>query len=354
MIPLFRPILPKMETVLSLYESSRRSGRLTNYGPNFELAVETLERSMGGYWLPVSNGTVAIEVMIHVALPHAKRIAIPDFTFAATALAVIRSGRVPVILPCNENLQIDARSAKKRAKEFDAVLGVAPFGYALEHGHAGDIAGSLGKPVVWDMAGAFPMVDPNAACSYSLHAAKSLPVGEGGLVRFTRKRDWESAKRLITFDFDENRVSRSVWGMNGKLDDLHCAMLCAQLSQTQEILDRIERHRMMVDAYQSALSGFCEPVTGHTEGFPSLCVLRGLPSDAIVEEGARRGIVFRKYYSPLLSEMPCFSKYAFDRGLNHDSLSSYLAFPSDVSPDEFESVVNCVLDVCRVRTSGAI
>lgn len=305
---------------------------------------EELACRWGGYWLPITNGTIAIQIMAITCLPHYSRVAIPDFTFAATGLALMHAGMRPVIFSCTDDYaSFDLELLEKKHEEYDAILVVSPFGYNLPIKELKKISQKYNKKLLADFAGAFPMSLEDSPCSYSLHAAKSLPIGEGGLIRFNKYQDYLLAKRLICFDFDQKKSSLSPLGMNAKMDEFRCALVRAQLVRWNDLLLRIIRHRDLITSYQEAIESK-DPIFHHTMGYPSLCVLRGLPTKKIIEHGRKKDIVFRKYYSPFLSEMSAFSavkKY----GNNSPKLNTYLAFPSDLEVGEFEPVVDCVLDV---------
>lgn len=343
MIPLFRPPIPRPESWLPYYEESLSCGQLTNFGPNHAAVTKILDSKSSGYFLPVSNGTVAIQVALHTLFDRKAKIAIPDFTFAATANAVVREGMAPVIFPCDpETGQLDLDYLEEWPNDYDGIVYVAPFGHAIPKDsleRLERISIGLGKPVVFDFAGAWPMSVSWGVCCYSLHAAKSLPVGEGGLIQFQTEELREVAKRLIAFDFDSGKAAVSPWGMNGKLDELHCAILRAQLDRKNYLMRRIALRSSLLLEYYEELRDFAAPPPSRI-GYPSLCVLRGLRAKEIVDAGARQGIVFRRYYYPLLSDQPGFRKFHVIAAPDA-RLETYLAFPSDVTQDEFHRVVEC-------------
>lgn len=342
MIPLFRPELPHFENWLPYYERALITGHLTNFGAAHSEATAYLNQFLGGHWLLTNNGTTAISVML-LSLPVGSRVAVPDFTFAATALAVIQAGHIPVIIGCDfETRTFNERSLRFAEEQIDAILAVGCFGYGFDFKWMKGIADELRKPLFYDLAGCWPMVDPyGAPCSFSLHAAKSLPIGEGGMVRFPNSVDADLARRRISFGFNEDKSCQDVLGFNGKMDEIHASILLGQLANP-EIEKRTNRHRTLIDLYQSELYEFIErPIVDHRFGFPSMCVLRDLRADDILKEGRKREIVFRKYYSPLLSTMRGFIDLQVI-GESDKDLNSYIAFPTDPTNDEVDEVLDCV------------
>ena len=353
-IPLFRPELPPWAEIESHMARSAQRGMYTNFGPAFEDAKNLAEILLQGFALPVSNGTVAIQVALksmHWLVP-GSFVGVPEFTFAATAQAVVAAGFEPVLLPCRySDASIDWERVRYGSFKLDAIVAVAPFGYVPPWYEAHETCSLMEVDLVWDRAGAWPLTDPfENICCYSLHAAKSLPVGEGGLVLYSSEELYEQGKSLICFSFDADKRALRSDAFNGKLDEFHCAILAAQLERHDRVVARIQRHRRLLEDYQRALGEHCDPIH---EGLhaPSMVVLRGLPCDPIVQAGAAAGIVFRRYYYPLLCHHPAFNAPA---RLSDMRLDSYLAFPCDVSNEEFAEVVELVHSVCRSSRSGAV
>lgn len=344
MIPLFRPFIPPVKSWIGFYEDSLSTGQLTNFGVNHEAVISVLDYWYPGKHLPVANGTIALEVaLLQQCLP-GSRVAIPDFTFAATANAVIRAGMKPVIFPCHYvSRQMSMKTLFENKDQVDAVLFVIPFGYEpQEMGELQRFKEETGKPVIFDLAGAWPMhfPIPDSVCCYSLHAAKSLPVGEGGLICFPTVEQREEARRLISFGFDDLKEAQTARGLNGKLDELHCSILRAQIQRAEQIVKRTQDRKRLILRYEEELYSICDPL-GDVGGYPSLCVLRGLQAAKIIEEGKNRGIVFRQYYHPRLSHQIGFNEFQSFDG-SDIRLDTHLALPSDVTYDEFKEVVSCV------------
>lgn len=353
-IPLFRPSLPDPDRWLPWYASAIETGQLTNFGPIHDACVKNLEAMHGGHWLLTCNGTVAIEAALSALPLDAINVAVPDFTFAATAQAVLRTGRTPVLVPCGRDMGMYPGLFYDNASRLDAALLVSPFGYTVpSHYEIAAMFKKAGRPVIWDNAGAYPEFDLEATTCFSLHAAKTLPIGEGGMVRFVDERARDHARRIISFDFDDQKSTLSPFGFNGKLDELHCAVLLAQLARQEKIMGKITKRIIQIRAYERALEKFCDPwPTEAVSGSPSICVLRLPRPDDIVAEGARRGITFRRYYHPFLSEMKGFEDLPRITGSNHASLRNCIALPSDVTHSEFEAVVECVIDVLNSPPEG--
>lgn len=344
-IPLLRPQLPASSRAQAFYRKSQKANFYANFGPCYDQIVKDLFHY--GYVLPVSTGTAAIHLAAAVHLPKMSRVVVPDFTCAATVLAIVSAGHYPVIAPCDpKTWAIDLEVLGQSKVPYDALCVVVPFGYQIDFGSYRRFCRERGKRLIWDAAGAWgvdigPGEDP--VC-YSLHATKNLSTGEGGLVVFQNAADHEKARRLSNFGFDETRGTIDCRGTNAKLDEWRCAMLLAALSDTYKMNARIQRKRDLIQKYQHHLPGTAVPYHA-VDGAPSVCVLSGFHRPLWLEaEAAKKGIGLRPYYHPLLSEQA---------GLQHLTIlpecrevapffKTCLGLPSDVSPKEFREVVDFI------------
>lgn len=342
MIPLLRPSIPTFSQVDHYFQDSRKEGMFTNFGPCFWEAFKFLSMVQGRPTLPVSNGTVAIQLAASVYFAKGSRVAVPDFTCVATLLAILRAGMHPVIFPCEkETWTLHLETLEQHKSTYDAIVVVSPFGYHVDVGTYRDFARLHNKRLMFDFAGAWPMTTPGLEpVCYSFHATKNLAIGEGGAVSFGTIPDWEKAKRLINFAFDENRETEDEAGINGKLDEYHCAAIRHHLGPGQSaLIAKIEHKKSLIDMYQKQLP--VVPHSLHRKGYPSVCVVAGLPAEKIEAQGRIEGIHFRRYYYPLITKM---------RGLQHIPrygktpaiFETCLGLPSDVDSDEFEAVVKFI------------
>ena len=349
MIPLIRPDLPPVEAWLPIYERSLASGQLSNFGQAYREAARMLEAVTGLRATPVANGTLALQIALsaalngpmHEILPRRPRVAVPDFTFVATAFAVLGAQCEPVIVPCDEKtLQPNPAVLREFAEELDAIVVTSPFGYAVNFELYDALADELGLPLVYDLAGAWGMaLETQNLCAMSFHATKTLGIGEGGAVF----GDNEHVEQLINFGFTEARVSRFARATNAKMDELHAAILCAQLQRTDVLEARIEKRKDFVRYYAAAVPNILSyREEWLTNGAPHLCTLKvDGDVEALVARLERAGIVARRGYYPLLSGHPAFADFSL-LASSPPSLRQYVCLPSDVGIDGFELVVTTI------------
>lgn len=330
-------------------EQPYKTGQLTNFGNLHHRCEWKLKGKYNGFWLPVTNGSVAIQIALSCLPETVRRIAVPNFTFAATIQAVLRSGRIPVIFEASKSLGFDVDLLHKHRRSFDAVLGVVPFGYDLfdnkrltEYCHDNDI------PLVWDRAGAFPMIDKENICTFSLHASKGLPVGEGGLIYFPTMKllEYRKARKLICFGFNEEKECVLEDGFNFKMDELRCAVLHWFLENDHLLNERKQNLNRTMMRYKGALYQYCHSVDWSIHKDASLIVLNFKKSRKLQEFLNTQGITARRYYAPLLEQHPAFKRFKF-YGAKKKNLNDWLALPSDVTDCEREYIIEKIRSFYR-------
>lgn len=347
-IPLIRPDLPALYEIADIYNASVASGQYSNFGANYKCAQEMLSKRTQRLALPVTNGTLAVQIALQASVPRGSRVAICDFTFMATMNAVYSAGMTPVLVGAAEEYwTIDPETLWNRQDEFDAFIVTCPFGYFVNFGVYDEMSSRMSKPVIFDCAGGFGLniKSPNPV-TYSFHATKNLGIGEGGAICFGSSAHFERAAKLINFDFDSQKFPKTAFGTNGKLDELRSAMLVAALKRETEFKQRIERHKHLIIQYQADLKDVLEQHVAYEDAAPQLAVMITKHAADLVLHGAQEGIEFRRYYYPLLSSM----NYGVPiRVISKSSqfFHKFVAFPSDPIGDEYGRVVEFVRRITK-------
>src|SRR4051812_8817186 len=164
------PELPALTDVARYYEASEQARWFSNAGPCFELLSRRLGAYLGNdtHALPVANCTTGLMVAMRAAFgepgPGRSKVALPSFTFTATACAVVWAGFEPVfvdVLP--DSWQLDP-AALERAIDSDVagVLACSTFGSAPPEGVRQGWRGACdahGVPLVIDSAAGFGTTD---------------------------------------------------------------------------------------------------------------------------------------------------------------------------------------------------
>lgn len=358
MIPLIAPMMPDEKSVLGWLDGIRERGIWTNFGPVSETAEAMACQYSGGFPLLCSSGMTAIQAAISTMVSWSpfRTIAISDFSHAGTLLPVIHSNFTPILVACDRRTRaMDLNVFEKLCRE-QTIAGAVitnPFGRGIDRKTYSAIARKHGVAIVYDYAGAWGdfAIDDEFPTVYSLHATKSLPVGEGGLAVFPRKVDEERARRYINFGTGPDRRIYQA-GINGKASEITAAVLCAQLEpdQHKRIMQRLARRQSLQRTYGSKLEQ-TQP-DGPLSMSISLCTVRlpGTDLQAFEGEAARCGFVSKQYYIPLRS-MPAFSRIQ-QAGRMEPELDHIIALPSDVNDDVASTICDGVREIIKTLHSN--
>lgn len=331
-VPLLVPDMPSPQKLLPFLERMHAARHYSNFGPlvrELELEFSRRFEIVHEQLTTVANATLGLELVLQaLELPRGSHVLIPSFTFVATATAVIRAGHVPVLADVDSGSWMltpeIARAACEKAR-VDAVLPVATFG--MPHDMAAWQAFELatGLPVVIDAAAAYGsqwLHEGRGTLVFSLHATKSLPAGEGGLVVSSRPGLAAHVRQLSNFGINLDPAAGlpigtlASTGTNAKMSEYHAAIGLASL-QVWEAHARQRRalHASLVQELdESSGQGIVwqHPGTGGALAAPSLLCLQ-LPNDGVrmaLEHVCQKlRITTRRWYQPLLQHMPALLPY---------------------------------------------
>lgn len=326
-LPLLVPDLPDADALLPFLRRMDMSLQYSNFGPlalEFEALLHARFAAAGGQPVAVttvSSDTLGLELSLAaLGLAPGSRVLIPALTFVATATAVVRAGHVPVAADVDAKSWLltpaIAREALARTA-FDAVIPVATFGVpqAIPGWHAYERA--TGVRVVVDAAAAFGSQGFEGASGtlvFSLHATKSLPAGEGGVVVSTDAARVARVRQMANFGINlDPRAAVPVGhlaslGTNAKLSEYHAAVGLASLQRWEQgALRRRTLHAALRAELTAALGDALSWQAGSEDVIaPTLFCARF--SELGVRERVERlcatqHIATRRWYQPLLKQM---------------------------------------------------
>lgn len=303
-------LIPDLPTTDELIPFLRRIDANRIYSNGGPLVTE-LESRLDG--VCVSSATLGLELAVSCLFRPGMRVRIPAFSFVATATAVLRTGRSPVLC--------DVDSETWAGIECD--LPVCPFGAAVPGGGALiDAAAAYGNQKEGNRV-------------FSLHATKNLAAGEGGVV-CGEERLKEKVRELTNFGMREGQVRR-LDGTNAKLSEYGAAVALASL----ERLPRVLAKRQLLEArYRSNLAGFelQKRPAGSYSQFPVLVDER----ERVVQELQAFGIETRSWYCPTLNFHPAYTNLHTDGPLKTAKMLSErllcLPFHSFMSLEDVDEV----------------
>ena len=236
-VPVARPYMPTAAALLPYLERIDASRWYSNFGPlNTEFEARLAARfGPDAAAVTVANGTVGLVLALKALGPLAgRRCLMPAWTFVATAHAAIEAGLEPWFAdvdPSSMALSPDiARQMLADASEpVGAVIVTAPFGRPIDVDSWLRFRDETGLPVLIDAAAAFDaQTDARLPVMISLHATKTLGIGEGGVVVTDDRALAARIRELSTFGFHGSRESR-IPATNAKLSEYAAAVGLAAL-----------------------------------------------------------------------------------------------------------------------------
>lgn len=211
----------------------------------------------------VSSGTAALHLaLLGLGIGRGSRVAVPAYSFLATANVVELVGAEPVFVDVEtETFAMDpaALARAHAAAPVDVVMPVHPFGHVADM--AGLAAAAPGAVVVEDAAaalgarrGGVPAGAFGAAGCFSFHPRKALTTGEGGAITTA---DPDLARRLRALrnhglDPDAAAPDFVMAGLNYRMTDVQAALGTTQLAKFGRIVDG---RRAAVARYDRLLAG---------------------------------------------------------------------------------------------------
>ncbi len=282
------------------------SGYLTQ-GPKVVEFEELVAKFVGTtFSFATSSATTGIHLALHAAgvLP-GDEVIIPDFSFPATANAIIQQGAIPIFVDIdlatynmNPALIEDAITPRTRA-----IMPVHAFGLPADMNPINEIASRYGLPVIEDAACALggmyqgrPAGSLGTAGVFSFHPRKIITTGEGGMVTTSDETVADRIRVLRTHGSvrGDRFMSFIDAGYNYRLSDILGAIGFVQMSRLSYIIARRQELSLHYKKLLDSVEGLQAPIApeGSQHAFQSFVVLLDdvIDRDAVIDEMARDGI----------------------------------------------------------------
>ncbi len=217
--------------------------------------------------IAVTNGTAALEVtMSALRIGPGDEVILPDFTFVATASAVLYAGALPVMVDVSqETYCIDVRlAAAAITGRTKAIIAVHMGGHPADLDALVALTKQKGIALVEDSAHAHAtewkgrrIGTHGAAGTFSFQSSKLMTAGEGGII-ITSDDAFEKQARSV---HDCGRVpgewfySHYINGSNYRLSEWQGAILGAQLTRLDEQTRRRHQNARLLDKLFSQIPG---------------------------------------------------------------------------------------------------
>ncbi len=368
MIKFIRPTIPPPEKWLPYVREAYESRWFSNNGPlgrRFEKALLAKYGLRDRDAVLLASCTDGLTATL-LALSIEGNVAIPAFTFPATAQAVVRAGCRPVLCEVSRNtweLDPEELSRLLRRGRISAVIHVRAFGFCRDVSEIEDVCRQFGVPLIIDAAAALGgrneqgdyAGSQGVAEVFSLHATKVFAVGEGGVV-CTSPDLADRIRAVANFGLCNNDVVMD--GFNAKCSEFHAAVGLAVL----DCIDEYVQHRSEIAAaYRSFIDdGFgcgvaVSPGKPPWQTYPVLLPL-GTDVAKLVRQAKLRDLEVRRYYHPALHQTTLFGQPG-RRFANSSELSErMLCLPvySDMAPREFDQVLSVLRRLLRTPRTTCV
>ena len=255
--------------------------------------------------------TTSATTALHLALTALEvgpgdEVLIPDFTFPATANAVIQTGATPVFVDSGTNeFAMDPEHARTLVSDRTRVImPVDPFGQPADYFSLEQLAGETGARVIADAACSLGASRDGRECGahgdmgcFSFHPRKVVTCGEGGIVT---TGDTALADQLRLLRSHGSRRTEGqmlefvVPGFNYRMTEIQAALGLSQMRRIDQILLDRQSTAARYDEALSSVTGVNMPglTAGTTWSYQSYVVVLAdcVDRDAVIAEMADAGI----------------------------------------------------------------
>jgi len=309
--------------------------------------VSTLEKALAAYVgvshaVACNSGTDALVLALRaLGIGFGDYVAVPAFTFSATAAAVELTGARIVFCDIREeDFNIDPKEAQRAIEHgVHAVIGVNMFGIPADFPAIRKMAAKTNCKVIEDAAQSMgASLDGRRSGSLadvgctSFYPSKPLScAGDGGMVFAEDKYVAKNIRAMANHGRSNgNRYEAECVGCNSRLDTIQAAVLLERFEyfESHELPTRNRRAKLYFDKLGTAT---ISAVQGNLElawsWYPVLYDTRKERDDALAEYGQSGA---RVIYPIPLHLMPAFDHYGMDRGsfpVAESVCDRVLAFP---------------------------
>lgn len=322
------------------------------------------------YSLAVSNGTVALHLALKtLGIGQGDEVIVPDITFAASINAVIYTGATPVLADITRDTWTMEISSLERVitKKTKAIMPVHLYGHPCQMDEIMRIAKKYNLLVIEDCAEALgskykeqPVGSFGEAATFSFFGNKTVTTGEGGMLLFKEKKDYEKANLLRDHGMSKQK---KYWyeevGYNYRLTNLQAAVGVAQMERVETL---IQAKRKLAARYNSIFSKQKGIILPQEKSWAkNTCWLYtviiekefGMTRDELISKLLKNGVETRPVFYPLHA-MPPYKKFVGKNSSFGNSIyvsDCGISFPSSVtlSENELNNIEKVVSSIFNTR-----
>lgn len=358
-----QPYLPPLEEFIPYLEQIWANKWLTNNGPFHQQLEQALCEYLGVEHLALfTNGTIALVTALQ-ALRITGEVITTPFSFVATAHSLLWNGLTPVFVDIDpDTCNLDPVKIEQAiTPRTTAIMPVHCYGTPCNVDRIQQIADTYGLKVIYDAAHTFgvkykgeSILKHGDLSVLSFHATKVYNTFEGGAIVCPDAKTKQRIDYLKNFGFADE-VTVMAPGINGKMSEINAAFGLLQLKHVDAAIAR----RGEIDAlYRQELSNvkgityLSEPAdTDRTFSYFPILVGNDyhLSRDGLYSKLKERNIHSRRYFYPLISDMPMYRGLpsASQANLPVAELMSQQVLCLPIFPDLTLDIVQAVAAIIR-------
>ncbi|HDY7733639.1 TPA: dTDP-4-amino-4,6-dideoxy-D-glucose aminotransferase VioA [Vibrio vulnificus] len=320
-IPVTQPFLPDLNEFIPYLEQIWDNRWLTNNGPfHQELEAKLCEYLGVEHVSLFNNATNALITALQSMRIHGEVITTP-YSFVATSHSIMWNSLEPVFVDIDpKTFNIDpAKIEAAITPRTTAIMPVHCYSNPCDVEAIQKIADNYGLKVIYDAAHAFgvnykgkSLLKWGDLSILSFHATKVFNTFEGGAIICNDLKTKQRIDRLKNFGIvDELTVA--TLGINGKMSEVNAAFGLVQLKH----IDKTMKQRQAIDSrYRKELSDvkgitvYQHDINANSNCsyFPILVEADfPLSRDALYDKLKANNILSRRYFYPLISNLPMYS-----------------------------------------------
>lgn len=323
-IPVTQPSMPPLEEFIPYLTAIWESKWLTNAGAFHQQLERELAEYLGVEHLALfTNGTIALVTALQSLRITGEVITTP-YSFVATAHSLLWNNIKPIFVDIDPvSLNLDPRKIESAiTSQTTAIMPVHCYGTPCDVEAIQKIADTYGLRVIYDAAHAFgvrykgqSLLKYGDLSVLSFHATKVFNTFEGGAIICPDAKTKQRIDYLKNFGFADE-VSVVAPGINGKMNEVQAAFGLLQLRYVDAAISARQR---IDERYRNALAdvvgvSFLAPPADSTRNYSYFPILVDdaypISRDALYQLLKEQGILSRRYFYPLISDMSMYRDLA--------------------------------------------
>lgn len=319
-IPVTQPFMPPLDEFIPYLAKIWESKWLTNAGAFHQQLESELAEYLGVEHLSLfTNGTIALVTALQSLRITGEVITTP-YSFVATAHSLLWNNVKPVFVDIDaDSFNLDPDKIEPAITPLTtAIMPVHCYGNPCAVERIREIADTHGLRVIYDAAHAFgirykgeSLLRHGDLAVLSFHATKVFNTFEGGGIVCPDAKTKRRIDYLKNFGFSDE-VTVVAPGINGKMNEVQAAFGLLQLRYVDASISARQR---IDEQYRKGLAGLAgisafKPLADTTQNHSYFPILvdddYSLSRDALYHRLKDQGILSRRYFYPLISDMPMY------------------------------------------------